>query len=70
MTMELIDECFTVEETKWKTWNSYDKNQKKLITSLDRESCINATRFYLKGIQDGWDNDSSTKYQGVVESKL
>lgn len=68
--MELIDDCFKVEQTRWKTWNSFDKDDKKLITSLDRESCIQATRFYLKGLQEGWSEDSSIKYQGIVESKL
>ena len=50
----MIDECFFVAEKRWGTWDSEDKEGKKLITSLTRKSCINATRFYLKGLQEGW----------------
>lgn len=52
--MELIDDCFYVEEQRWKTWKSFDKEHKPLITSLNRDNCISATRFYLKGLQEGW----------------
>ena len=54
MEKEMIDECFFVAEKRWGTWDSEDKESKKLITSLTRKSCINATRFYLKGLQEGW----------------
>lgn len=50
---KLIDDCFYVKEREWGTWDSYDKEGKCLITSLTEESCINATRFYLKGLQEG-----------------
>lgn len=65
----LIDDAFYVEECRWKTWKSYDKDGNSLITSLTRESCIAATRFYLKGLQDGW-KDTTIKYDGVVGGKL
>lgn len=52
--MNLIDDCFYVEEQRWKTWKSFDKDGKPLITSLTSETCIAATRFYLKGLQEGW----------------
>lgn len=52
--MNLIDDCFYVEEQRWKTWKSFDKDGKPLVTSLSSEDCIAATRFYLKGLQDGW----------------
>lgn len=44
----LIDDSFYVEEKKWGTWDSYDKEGKCLITSLTEEECIKATRFILK----------------------
>ena len=68
MTDELIDDAFHVEESRWKTWKSYDKDGKPIITSLTRESCISATRFYLKGKQEGFEQGNS--YEGVVGGKL
>ncbi len=65
---QLIDDCFYVEQSRWKTWNSFDREGKKLITSLNEDSCIHATRFYLKGIQEGFKDDAS--YQGTVDGKL
>lgn len=69
MSRILIDDCFYVEETPWKTWKSYDKENKSLITSLNKENCINATRFYLKGLQDGWPESEKT-YESQVGGKL
>jgi hypothetical protein len=66
--IQWIDDCFRVEEKKWGTWCSYDKNEKCIITSLTEEECIKTTRFYLKKMQEGW-NDSKT-YESVVEGKL
>jgi hypothetical protein len=65
-----IDDAFRVGQQKWGTWDSYDKEGKCLVTSLTEELCISATRFYLKGKQEGWENMESVKYQGVVEGKL
>lgn len=56
---ELIDDAFYVEEQRWGTWNSYNKEGKALLTSLTEEACIRATRFYLKGMQEGWNNTES-----------
>jgi len=56
---ELIDDVFYVEEQRWGTWNSYNKEGKALLTSLTEEACIRATRFYLKGMQEGWNNTES-----------
>lgn len=67
---ELIDEAFYVKETPYKLWHSFDKDGKPLITSLTKEKCILATRFYLKGVQEGWSSDDSTKYEGIVGGKL
>ena len=66
---QLIDEAFYVEESAWKTWRSYDKDGKPLVTSLTSENCIAATRFYCKGLQEGFGEDSIS-YKGFVEGKL
>jgi hypothetical protein len=50
----LIDDAFYVVEQKWGTWDSYDKDDKCIITSLTQDSCISATRFYLKLRQEGF----------------
>ena len=54
MEKNLIDNCFYVEHKKWGTWDSYDGEGKCIVTSLNEESCINATRFILKGKQEGF----------------
>jgi hypothetical protein len=64
------DEAFYVEETPYKLWHSFDKDGKQLVTSLTKELCISATRFYLKGVQEGWSQDGSSKYEGTVGGKL
>jgi hypothetical protein len=65
---EWIDDAFRVEEARWKTWRSFSKDGKEIITSLHRDTCINATRFYLKGCQEGW--TSTQTYEGTVGGKL
>lgn len=64
-----IDDCFRVEEKKWGTWTSYDKKGKELITSLQKEICVSATRWYLKNRQEGF-VENAVKYEGVVGGKL
>lgn len=66
--VDWIDDTFRVEQTRWKTWRSYTKDGKEVITSLQRDACINATRFYLKGCQEGW--ITTTAYEGTVGGKL
>lgn len=65
---ELIDDCFYVEQKKWGTWDSKDKKGKNLITSLTKENCIAATRFYLKGLQEGFAEVKT--HEGTVGGKL
>ena len=65
---EWIDDNFRVEQTRWKTYKSFSKEGKELVTSLHRDACINATRFYLKGCQEGW--AATTTYEGTVGGKL
>lgn len=64
----MIDDSFYVEKKKWGTWQSYDKDGNGLITSLTEDQCISATRFYLKGKQEGF--LESKVYDGEVGGKL
>lgn len=65
----LIDDSFYVKQTRWKTWNSYDENNKVIITSLSEDSCIQSTRWYLKKKQDGFSNEDKI-FSGTVDGKL
>ena len=66
----LTDGAFTCDEARWKTWTSYDLEGRALITSLTEEGCIAATRWYLKGLQDGFDDHNVVKHDGQVGGKL
>jgi len=66
---EWIDDAFRVEQKKYGLWDSYDKDDKGIITSLTEEECVRATRFYLKGCQEGW-GDATITYEGTVGGKL
>jgi hypothetical protein len=66
---DYIDDAFRVEQTRWKTWRSFDKDQNGIITALTESECIKATRFYLKGRQEGW-GDATVAYDGTVGGKL
>jgi hypothetical protein len=68
MEKEIIDNLFYCEEKRWGTWSSYDKEEKELITSLTKEQCILATRFYLKGKQEGFEEVKS--YESKIAGKL
>lgn len=68
MDHELIDEAFYLKQQRWGTWDSYDKEGKPLVTSLTKDICIEATRFYLKGRQEGF--SESKFYEGKVGGKL
>jgi hypothetical protein len=65
----LVDNAFTVDKARWGTWRSYDAEGKGLVTSLTEESCVEATRFYLKARQEGF-TDGATSYTGHVDGKL
>jgi hypothetical protein len=65
----LIDDAFYVVEQKWGTWDSYDKEDKCIITSLTQDSCISATRWFLKSLQEGFTEPEKT-HEGVVGGKL
>ena len=64
----LIDDCFYIEKARWDVYHSFDNEQKRIITSLTEEGCINATRYYMKGIQEGFDQVNT--HQGSVDGKL
>ena len=70
----IYDETFTVKKQRWGTHVSYSlTDDRELITSLTLESCVAATRFYLKGLQEGWEafgTESSVAYEGTVGGKL
>ena len=70
MEKKLYDDAFYVEEKKYGLWYSYDKEGKGLITALTEEHCISGTRFYLKGLQEGWDDANIVKHEGTVGGKL
>jgi len=62
------DGAFYVEQSRWEMWNSYDKDGKCILTSLNEKECVSATRFYLKGLQEGWED--SVTHEGTVGGKL
>lgn len=64
-----IDGSFQVQKARWGTWHSLDKDGNRLVASLTREICIDATRFYLKGKQEGF-SAASGSYNGTVGGKL
>jgi hypothetical protein len=70
MQKTLIDDCFYVENQRWGTWKSYDKDGKTLVTSLTSEACVAATRYYLKVKQENNLNDIGVSYEGTVGGKL
>jgi hypothetical protein len=65
---KLIDDCFYVEQKRYGLWDSTDIEGKGLVSSLTEEQCISATRFYLKGRQEGWTETKT--YEGTVGGKL
>ena len=69
MSNNLIDDAFYVKRQRWGTWTSYDREEKAIITSLNEEQCIIATRFYLKGRQEGFPEPEKV-HDGIVGGKL
>ena len=55
MDKQLIDGAFYVEKKRWGTYQSYYPDGKGIMTSLTEELCISATRWYLKGLQEGFE---------------
>ena len=47
------------------------KDGREVITALHEQICIDMTRFYLKGKQEGWNNENSRVVNdGFVGGKL
>jgi hypothetical protein len=67
---DLVDNAFTVDKARWGTFRSFDPEGKALVTSPTEEACIDATRFYLKGLQEGWEDFDGVKHEGFVSGKL
>jgi hypothetical protein len=65
---ELIDGCFYVEQKRWGTWDSFDQDGKCIVTALTEEDCVKATRFILKGRQEGFEETKT--YNSNVGGKL
>lgn len=66
---EWIDDCFRVEQKRFGTWSSYSKEGEGIITTLTKERCIAATRWYLQAKQEGFP-DPTIQYDGTVGGKL
>jgi len=66
---KLIDDCFYVEQKRYGLWDSTDIEGKGLVSSLTEDQCISATRFYLKGRQEGFPEPEKV-HEGVVGGKL
>ena len=64
-----IDDCFRVQQSRWGTWQSYLKDGTAVILSLTKHHCIHATRWYLKGKQEGF-NEPLKTHDGIVGGKL
>jgi hypothetical protein len=66
-----IDDAFRVYKTRFGMWHSSTKDGKPIIGSLTEQHCIDATRFYLKGMQEGWEESNDrVMNDGIVGGKL
>ena len=65
---ELIDDCFYVEKARF-LWHSKDKDGNGLVSAMSEQACITATRFYLKGKQEGFKKPDIV-HEGTVGGKL
>jgi hypothetical protein len=65
----VYDNAFWIKRQRWGTFVSVGSNDLELITSLTEETCIEATRGYLKLRQEGFTDDAPT-YTGRVDGKL
>jgi len=68
---EWYDDAFRVYKTKYGLWHSAAKDGEELVTAMTEQQCIDGTRFYLKGRQEGWDAETSrVMNDGKVGGKL
>jgi hypothetical protein len=68
MEINFIDDAFYIKKQRWGTYVSYDRENNPIITSLTEDQCISATRFILKGRQEGF--YESKTYDSIVGGKL
>ena len=69
--IDWIDDAFRVYKTKYGLWHSAAKGGEELVTAMTEQQCIDGTRFYLKGRQEGWTEESSRVLNdGKVGGKL
>ena len=59
MDKELIDNAFYMEKKRWGTYQSHYPDGKGIITALTEEECLKSTRWYLKKLQEGFDEVQS-----------
>jgi len=59
---------FMLKKRNGELGDSFDKDGKCIVTSLTEEDCVRATRFILKGRQEGF--DESKTYDSNVGGKL
>ena len=65
-----IDDCFRVNKDRF-LWKSYLKDGTEQVSGLTKEIVIRMTRFYLKGKQEGWSEETSRVVNdGKVGGKL
>jgi len=70
MEKKLYDEAFYVYKKDYGLWYSVDKEDKGLVTALTEEACVRATRFYLKGLQENWNDANIKSYSTKDNYKL
>jgi hypothetical protein len=63
------DDAFWVKRQRWGTFVSVGADDLEIITALTEEQCISATRWYLKGRQEGFPEESRS-YDSTVGGKL
>jgi hypothetical protein len=65
----LVDDAFYVDEKKYGLWYSTDLEGNGIVTSLTEQQCISATRYVLKGRQEGFPEPQKV-HEGIVGGKL
>lgn len=66
----VYDECFWVRQQRCGTYVSVGVDDREYVTAQTEEGCVSGTRFYLKGLQEGWPDDNTSTYSGTVGGKL
>lgn len=60
------DDTFKVIKTRFGLYRSITKEDREVITAPTEESCVLATRFHLKGEQEGFPEPLSVRSEGKV----